>query len=71
MEVYIKEEKNKRNNNLYYFDELVEEQLYIHNVTASLPKDNRPLEKNLVLLNQNLKKCMRNIMLNRLIQEKI
>lgn len=43
MDIYIKKEKDKKGNNMYYLDEIIEEQLYIHNVTINLPKDDRPL----------------------------
>lgn len=45
MDVYVKEEKDKKGKNIYYVDDLVEEQLYIHNVTVNLPEDNRPLTR--------------------------
>lgn len=45
MDLYVKEEKDKKGKNIYYVDDLVEEQLYIHNVTVNLPEDNRPLTR--------------------------
>lgn len=43
MDIYIKKEKDKKGNKMYYLDEIIEEQLYIHNVTVNLPEDDRPL----------------------------
>lgn len=55
MDVYVQEEKNNNGKNMYYLDEIIEEQLYIHNVTVDLPKDDRPLTINSYFIDSKLK----------------
>lgn len=59
MDVYILREKDKKGNNIYYSEGLVEEQLYIHDVTVNLPEDNRPLTINSYLIEQKFKEMYR------------
>lgn len=59
MDIYILREKDKNGNNIYYSEGLVEEQLYIHDVTVSLPEDNRPLTINSYLIEQKFKEMYR------------
>lgn len=53
MDVYIKEKKD--NKGIYYFGEIIEEQLYIHNVTVNLPEDNRNLTMNSCFIDSKFK----------------